>query len=131
MTFTVALFPLTAVVGRTWLLPLITRTEKVRNRVAMGRGTFPAIAVIMLGAWPSVELVSFRGFLKLLAKDSRPTLFASDTAVSIGNARSGTASRAWRNRFPEFPPEHGVHSVSAAHTQDEGPQPTRNSRGKR
>ena len=55
MTFTVALFPLTAVLGRTRLLPLIARSETVRNRVAMGLETFAAIAVIMLGAWPLVS----------------------------------------------------------------------------
>jgi len=55
MTFTVALFPLTAVLGRTWLLPLIARTETVRNRIAMALETLAAIAVIMLGAWPLVS----------------------------------------------------------------------------
>ena len=52
MTFTVALFPLTAVLGRTWHLPLIARTETVRYRVAMGLETLAAIAVILLGALP-------------------------------------------------------------------------------
>lgn len=52
MTFTVALFPLTAVSARTRLLPLIARTETIRNRTAVGLETVAAIAVIVLGAWP-------------------------------------------------------------------------------
>ncbi|TAI63397.1 hypothetical protein [Bradyrhizobium sp. Leo170] len=52
MTFTVALFPLTAVFARTWLLPLILRTEMIRNRLAVGLVTFAAITVIGLGGWP-------------------------------------------------------------------------------
>ena len=54
MTFTVALFPLTAVFARTWLLPLILRTETIRNRLAVGVETFAAIAVIVLGGWPLI-----------------------------------------------------------------------------
>jgi len=52
MTFTVALFPLTAVFARTRLLPLIARTEMIRNRSAVGLETVAAIAVNVLGAWP-------------------------------------------------------------------------------
>src|SRR5207253_1957362 len=50
MTFTVAVFPLTAVLARTGLLPLIARTEAIRNRVASEVEVCAAIAVIAIGA---------------------------------------------------------------------------------
>jgi nickel/cobalt exporter len=52
MTFTVALFPLTAVLARTRLLPLIARTEAIRNRVASAVEVCAAIAIIAVGALP-------------------------------------------------------------------------------
>ena len=52
MTFTVALFPLTAVFARTGLLRLIARTEATRNRFAVGLEALAAILLIVLGSWP-------------------------------------------------------------------------------
>ena len=52
MTATVALFPLTAVLARKRLLPLIARTEAIRNRVASAVEVCAAIAVIAVGALP-------------------------------------------------------------------------------
>jgi hypothetical protein len=55
MTLTIALFPLAAVFARTWLLPLVVRTETIRIRAASALEALAAIAVIMLGAWPLVS----------------------------------------------------------------------------
>jgi len=52
MTFTVSLFLLLAVFARTRLLPFISHTEAIRNRVASAVEVCAAIAVIAVGALP-------------------------------------------------------------------------------
>ena len=59
MTFTVALFPLTAVLARTRFLPLVARTDAIRNRVASAVEVCAAIAVIAIGALPLLRQLNF------------------------------------------------------------------------
>lgn len=56
MIVTVATFPLLAVLLRTRLLPLLTRTERIRDRTGRLLEAGAALAVILLGAWPLVAL---------------------------------------------------------------------------
>jgi nickel/cobalt exporter len=52
MVVTVATFPLLAVLLRTRLLPMMTRTEIWRGRIGHGLEIGAALAVMLLGLWP-------------------------------------------------------------------------------
>ncbi|WP_298316988.1 sulfite exporter TauE/SafE family protein [Reyranella sp.] len=55
MVVTVAAFPLLAVVLRTRMVPLMARTERVRERTGHLIEIAAALAVIMIGLWPLIR----------------------------------------------------------------------------